>query len=86
MTTGKPIFLAIFFASAAERVTVFGKIDGIGRGAENGNAELFEFAGELQRCLAAELDDDPLQGSLRLLDVNDFEHVFDGEGFEIEPV
>ena len=44
-----------------EAVAVLGEIDGIGRGAEDGHARAFERVGEIERRLAAELDDDALE-------------------------
>ena len=41
-----------------EAVAVLGKVDRVGRGAEDRDAGLFQRIGELQRRLAAELDDD----------------------------
>ena len=42
--------------------------------------------GELQRRLPAELDDDADELAVRLLDVEDLEHVLGGQRLEIEPV
>ena len=42
--------------------------------------------GEIERRLAAELDDDAFERAVRLLGVDDFEHVFGGQRLEIEPV
>ena len=66
----------------AEAVPILGQIDALGRGSQNRRAGLFERLGELERRLAAELHDD----ALWIFAVNDFEHVLEREGFEIEPV
>jgi hypothetical protein len=42
--------------------------------------------GELQRRLAAELDDDAVQRAVLLLDAQDLQHVFERQRLEIEPV
>ena len=44
---------------ALEPVPVLGEVDGVRRGAEDRHAGLFQRVGELERRLAAELDDDP---------------------------
>ena len=69
-----------------EAVAVFGKIDHVGRGAEDRDAGLLQRVGELQRRLAAELDDDADQLALRLLGAQDLQHVFGRQRLEIEPV
>ncbi len=46
-----------------EALAVFGQVDGVGRGAQDRHAGVFEGLGELQRGLAAELDDDAEQSS-----------------------
>ena len=51
-----------------------------------GTPAFFERAGELQRRLAAELHDDALERAVRLLGVDDLQHVFGGERLEIEAV
>src|SRR3546814_10909744 len=55
-------------------------------GAEDRDAGLFQRLRELERRLAAELDDHPDQFALRLFDVQDFQHVLGRQRFEIEPV
>ena len=51
-----------------------------------GMPRLLERRGELERSLAAELDDHPDQLAARLLDMEDLEHVLDRQRLEIEPV
>ncbi len=51
-----------------------------------GTPAFFKRSGEIERRLAAELDDDALERAVRLLGVDDFEHVLGGERLEIEPV
>ena len=69
-----------------EPLTVFGKVDGVGRGAEDRDAFGVQRVGEFQWGLAAELDDDAVKGAVFLLHPQDFEDVFQGQGFEIEAV
>ena len=69
-----------------EAVAVFGKVDGVGRRAENGHIRGFERLGELQRRLPAELHDNALHMSGRLLSAHDLQHVLCGQRLEIEPV
>ena len=69
-----------------EALAVFGEVDGVGRGAEDRDPGLFERVGELERRLATELDDHPVQGAVLLLLGQDLHHVFEGERLEIEPV
>ena len=69
-----------------EAVAVFGEVDAVGRGAEDRHAGRLERLGELQRRLAAELDDDAVQRAVLLLALEDLEHVLRGQRLEIEPV
>ena len=69
-----------------EPLPVLGKIDRVGRGAEDRNALILQRLGELQRGLPAELDDDAVERPARLLDMQDLQHVLNGERFEIEPI
>jgi hypothetical protein len=69
-----------------EAVAVLGQVDHVGRGAEDRDAGLFQRVGELQRGLAAELDDDAVQRALLLFLGQDLEHVLVGQRLEIEPV
>ena len=69
-----------------EAVAVLGEVDHVGRGAEDRHLRVLERRGELQRRLAAELDDDAVERALRLLDADDLEHVLGGQRLEIEPV
>jgi hypothetical protein len=61
--------------SSGEALAVLGQVDRVGRGAEDRDAGFLQRRGELQRRLAAELDDDADQLAPRLLDVEDLEHV-----------
>lgn len=65
-----------------EALAVFGRVDHVGRGADDGHAFLFQAQGELQGRLAAVLHDD----ADRLLDSHDFEHVFQRQRLEIQAV
>ncbi len=69
-----------------ETVAVLGKIDGVRRGAEDRHVGLFQRLRELERGLAAELDDDARKRAVALFGRNDFEHVLLGQRLEIEPV
>ena len=50
-----------FLQQLGEAVAILGEIDGIGRGAEDRHAGAFERVGEIERRLAAELDDDAFE-------------------------
>ena len=69
-----------------EALAVLGQVDGVGRGAEDRDPGLLQGGGELQRRLAAELDDDAEQLAAALLDARDLDHVLGGQRLEIEPV
>ena len=69
-----------------EPVAVLGKVDGVGRGAEDRHARLLERLGELERRLPAELHDHALEAALRLLHGDDLEHVLRRERLEVEAV
>src|SRR3546814_10841964 len=69
-----------------EALAVFGEIDGVGRGAEDGDAGALQVVGELQRGLPAELHDDALQGAAALLLAGDADDVFSGQRLEVEAV
>ena len=71
-----------FVEHLLEPLPVLGPVDGVGRGADDGDPGLFQRHRKLQRGLAAELDDHPV----RLLDIDDVEDVLVGERLEIEPV
>ena len=51
-----------------EALAVLGEVDGVGRGAEDRDAGVVQGVGELERGLAAELDDDAVQRAVLLLD------------------
>ena len=69
-----------------EQVAVFGEIDRGGLGAEDGDAGLFDRIGEVERGLAAELDDDAVQRAVGLFALEDLDDVLFGQRLEIEPV
>ncbi len=69
-----------------EALTVFGQVDSVGRGAEDRNAFVLERLGQLQRRLAAELHDDAGKRALGLFDMDQLQHVFGGQRFEIEAI
>ena len=66
----------------AESLAVFRQVDGLGRGADNGDAGPLQGQGQRQRSLAAELHDHPL----RLLPLHHVHDVFKGQRLEIEPI
>ena len=69
-----------------EALAVLGEVDGVGRGAEDRDAGVVQGVGELQRRLAAELDDDAVQRAVLLLDAEDLEDVLEGQRLEVEAV
>jgi hypothetical protein len=69
-----------------EAVAVLGKVDHVGRGAEDRDAGLFQRVGQFQRGLAAELHDDADKLARLLFGAQDLEHVLGGQRFEIQPV
>src|SRR5579859_2255311 len=69
-----------------EALAVFGQVDRIWGRAEDRNSSIGQGLGQFERCLAAELNDDAQQGSLRLLHMDQLEHIFGGQWLEIEPV
>jgi hypothetical protein len=80
------LFQASSLQKLLEPLAVFGKVDGVGRGAEDRDAFLMQRVGQFQRRLAAELDDDAVQRAVFLLDPQDFQHMFQRQRFEIQPV
>ncbi len=67
-------------------LSYLGEIDHVRRGAEDRHIRLFQWLGELERRLAAELHDDAVQRSVRALGVDDLQHILGGQRLEIEPV
>ena len=65
-----------------EELAVFGEFDGLRRGADDRHAVAFEVGCEVERRLAAELDDD----AVRFFLIADVEHVFERERLEEELV
>ena len=65
-----------------EALAVLGHVDHVGRRADDRHAVGREIARELERRLAAVLDDD----AERLLDVDDLEHVFERQRLEIQAI
>ena len=65
-----------------EALAVLGDVDGIGRGTDDGHAGRFQRAGELQRGLATVLDDD----ADRFFQLDDLQHVFQRDGFEVQAI
>ncbi len=71
--------LGLFEAEALEELleplAVLGEIDGIRRGAEDRDARVVQRARDLERGLAAELDDDAVQRAGLLLKPQDLHHM-----------
>src|SRR5690554_4682264 len=65
-----------------ETLTVFGTVNSIRAGADNGHTSSFQATGQFQRGLATVLHND----ALRFFDVDDFQHVFQGDRLEVQPV
>ena len=80
------LFQAKTLDKLLEPLAVFGKVDGVGRGAKDGDTFLVKRIRQFQRGLAAELDDHAVQRSVGLFDPQDFHHMLEGQRFEIEPV
>ena len=70
----------------AEPAAVLGPIDRVGRGPEQLVAVPLDRRGQLERGLAAELDQDPDDLAALGLEVEDVEHVLAGQRLEVEPV
>ena len=84
------VVLRLAQAEAAEQLlealAVLREIDRIRRRAEDRHAGIGERLGELERGLAAELDDHAAQLAAARLDAHDLEHVLGGQRLEIEPI
>ena len=75
-----------FVEHALEAVAVFGKVDGVGRGAEDRYIGFLQRVREFQRRLAAELHDDAMQAAVLFFGLDDLEHVLGRQRLEIQPV
>ena len=69
-----------------EPLTVFGKVDGVGAGAEDRDTFGLKRVGQFQRGLTAELNDHAFQGAVFLFHAQDFHHVFERQRLEIQTV
>ena len=65
-----------------ESLAILGAIDRVGRGADDRHARARQRHGQAQRRLTAELHDH----ALRLLDLDDRQHVLERERLEVEPI
>ena len=65
-----------------ETLAVFGNIDRLGAGADDRHTRGLERLGQLERRLSAVLHDH----ADRLFDLDNLEHVFEGQRLEVEPV
>src|SRR5207245_8488258 len=65
-----------------EALAVLGEVDRIRRGAEDRHSGAVERHGQIERSLAAKLDDH----AIRFLALHDLEHVLERERLEVEPV
>ena len=75
-----------FFEQLAETLAVFGQVDGLGRGADDGHAGGAQALGQVERGLAAELDDHAdLCAGLGFV-VVDGEHVFERKRLKVKAV
>ena len=62
---------------------VLGQVNGVGRGAEDGDTGGLEGGGELERRLPAKLDDDAQQVAIPLFGADQLDDVLGGQGIEI---
>ena len=69
-----------FLQELLKPLPVFRPVDGVGRGADNLDPGLFQGDGQIERGLAAELDDDPV----RPFQVDDIQDILAGQGLEVE--
>ena len=69
-----------------EAFAILGQVDAVGGCAEDRIAGRLDFLGQLERRLAAQLDDHALQLPLLRLTAEDFEHILAGQRLEVEPV
>ena len=74
---------AEFAEKLLEEVAVFRAVDGFGGRTENAHSGFRQGLGEIDRGLAAELDDHAFHGRFG---VDDVENVFHGERLEVEAV
>ena len=65
-----------------ETLAVFGAVDGVRAGADNRHTFRFKGTRQFQRGLAAKLDND----ALRLLNADNFQHIFQGHRLKVEAV
>ena len=77
---------AEFVEQGCEEFAVFGEFDVLGRGADDADAVFFEAFGEIERGLAAELDDDAEHLVVAVFALVDVEHVFEGQRLKVELV
>ena len=69
-----------------EALAILGEVDGVRRGAEDGDAFRLQRIRQLQGSLAAELHDDTVQCAVLLLDREHLHHVFECQRLEIQAV
>ena len=65
-----------------EAFAIFGAINGIWRGANNGHAGRFKRTGQLKWRLATELNDH----ALGLFNAHDFQHIFQSDRFKEQSI
>ena len=80
------LFEVQFLEKLLEPLPVLRKVDGVGGRAEDWNACRLQRVRQLQRSLAAELDDDAVQVAPFLLHPQNLQDAFDGQRLEIEAV
>ena len=69
-----------------EPLAVFGKVDGVRAGSEDRDVRLLQRGGDLQRRLAAKLDNDAMHLAGLRFAADDFDHILVGQRLEIQPV
>ena len=80
------LFQAQTVHEVLEPFAVFCEVDCVRRGAEDRDTCFFQRVREFQRGLAAELNDNAVEGAVVLFHAKDFHHVFKGQRFEIQTV
>src|SRR5690606_11285360 len=75
-----------FGQDPAELAAVFGQVDRLGAGAHDRHPGFFELLGQAERGLAAQLHDHADDFAGLLFGAHHFEHVFQGQRLEVQPV
>ena len=80
------LFQAQFVQQLLKTFAVFGQVNRIGRCAQDRDAFVGQCLRQLQRRLAAELHDHPVQRAVFLFDAQNFQNMFQRQRFEIQAV